>query len=77
MADAADFASDLQEQVVSRSLAQRATRSWDRETPDEDEAGNRYCLDCAEIIPPARVEAVDAARCIYCAQKRERKVVGM
>ncbi len=44
-----------------------------QEDPDEDAQGNRFCLDCAETIPPARVQAVQAVRCVHCATIREKK----
>ena len=34
--------------------------------------GNRYCLDCGDTIPRARVEAVQAVRCVNCVVVRER-----
>ncbi len=70
MADDADFVTHLQEQEMRMALAQRATTR--PELPDEDDQGNRYCLDCAEIIPPERVRVVGAVRCVHCAGKRER-----
>ncbi|WP_226819153.1 TraR/DksA C4-type zinc finger protein [Acidithiobacillus montserratensis] len=70
MADEADIASEVQEREMALRMAQRA--SLQREAPDEDDAGNRYCLNCGEIIPPARVQAVQAVRCVYCSEKRER-----
>lgn len=42
------------------------------EAPDEDNKGNRYCLDCGDTIPRARVEAVQAVRCVNCVVVRER-----
>ncbi|MBU2723884.1 TraR/DksA C4-type zinc finger protein [Acidithiobacillus ferridurans] len=35
------------------------------------EGSRRYCLDCAEIIPPERVRLVDAVRCVHCASSLE------
>ena len=70
MADEADVANRMQESEMRLAMAQRATAR--REVPDEDEDGNRYCLDCGEAIPQKRVQAVDAVRCVYCAEKRER-----
>jgi DnaK suppressor protein len=43
------------------------------EMADEDDKGNRYCLDCGELIPPARVESVNAVRCTECAGTREKE----
>lgn len=42
------------------------------EAPDEDDEGNRHCLDCGDTIPRARVEAVQAMRCVGCAGIKER-----
>ena len=47
-------------------------RSGLMEPPDEDDQGNRYCLDCGEAIPQARVDAVQAVRCVGCAEVKER-----
>lgn len=41
------------------------------EAPDEDDKGNRYCLDCGELIPPERVQSVNAVRCVACTTQRE------
>ncbi len=69
--DEADMAAEAEE--MERSLAlQRLRVSSGFEDPDEDERGNRYCLDCGEMIPPARVLAVQAVRCVECASRRER-----
>lgn len=71
MADEADIATEQSELEMAIFQAQRAsTRS---EQPDEDDAGNRYCLDCGDEIPAERVAAVQAVRCVYCAEIRERK----
>ncbi len=70
MADDADFAARLQEQEMRMALAQRSTTR--PELPDEDGQGNRYCLDCADIIPRERVRIVGAVRCVHCAGKREQ-----
>ncbi|WP_312283551.1 TraR/DksA C4-type zinc finger protein [Candidatus Igneacidithiobacillus taiwanensis] len=70
MADDVDITTQQQEQEMRMALAQRASTRM--EDPDEDEEGNRYCLDCADIIPPERVQAVGAVRCVHCAGKRER-----
>jgi len=70
MADEADIAAKQLEEEMRMTLAQRA--SIRMEDPDEDEQGNRYCLDCGDIIPPERVRAVAAVRCVHCATKLER-----
>lgn len=68
--DVADVASEYEQRDRDLALAKR--RSEPVEDPDEDDAGNRYCLDCGEIIPKARVEAVQAVRCVGCAGAKER-----
>jgi len=70
MADEIDLLTVRQEKEMELLMAERA--SAPQEDPDEDERGNRYCLDCAEIIPAERVAAVRAVRCVSCATKRER-----
>ncbi len=69
--DEADVAAALEEQQRESALAQLRA-SAPGEDPDEDEEGNRYCLDCGDTIPEARVRAVNAVRCVYCASVRER-----
>jgi hypothetical protein len=49
MADDADIATERSEQEMALFRAQRASTRF--ELPDEDDAGNRYCLDCGETIP--------------------------
>ncbi|MBN6741784.1 TraR/DksA C4-type zinc finger protein [Acidithiobacillus sp. MC6.1] len=72
-ADPLDQASKRELQQIKSVLeAQRAAWAC-REAPDEDDAGTRYCLDCAEPIDPKRVAAVDAVRCVACATARERQ----
>lgn len=69
--DDAEIASQLEEAGRSAAIA-RALAACPQEEPDEDGQGNRYCLDCAEIIPSARVQAVRAVRCVDCTRKKER-----
>lgn len=68
--DEADIVAEFEQR--DRDAALSRMQAVPQEPPDEDAEGNRYCLDCAEIIPPKRVEAVNAVRCVYCAQLRER-----
>ncbi len=68
--DDADIAAELERREREASIARILSVSI--EEADEDEQGNRYCLDCADLIPPARVQAVGAVRCVDCAQARER-----
>ncbi len=75
VSDPNDLASDLEEAQRQQAIA--LARMAPAEEPDEDDA-HRYCLDCGEIIPPARVAAVQAVRCVSCAQRRElRKKQGL
>lgn len=65
--DPSDLASSIEEQQRAAALAAARSRSISTEAPDEDDQGNRYCLDCGETIPPARIAAVGAVRCVDCA----------
>ncbi len=67
--DEADVAAEFEQRERDAALARM--RAAPAEEPDEDENG-RYCLDCGDVIPLARVEAVQAVRCIHCASLRER-----
>ena len=68
--DIADVAAEYEQR--DREIALANMRSGLTEPPDEDDQGNRYCLDCGEGIPQARVEAVQAVRCVGCAEVKER-----
>jgi DnaK suppressor protein len=68
--DIADVAAEYEQRERDLALARR--RATPMEEPDEDSNGNRYCLDCGEIIPEARVAAVMAVRCVDCAGHREK-----
>lgn len=70
MADIFEAASDLEQLERDNIINQHRFRTT--ETPDEVD-GIRYCLDCGEVIPEARVIAINAVRCVYCAGMRERK----
>jgi RNA polymerase-binding transcription factor DksA len=61
--DEADFASEMEERE-RRCAIQRLRAASGLEEPDEDAQGNRYCLDCGEKIPAARVLAAQALRCV-------------
>lgn len=68
--DISDIAAEYEQRDRDMALARR--RAVPMEEPDEDGNGNRYCLDCGEIIPKARVAAVMAVRCVDCAGHREK-----
>jgi DnaK suppressor protein len=72
LADPSDVASRNEMMETREALRRQVANQTPSEAPDEDEQGNRYCLDCAEVIPPARVKAVAAVRCVHCAGNRER-----
>ena len=72
IADELDVAALRAEAEVQSRLAAHRQAMIPTEAPDECAQGNRYCLDCAEVIPPARVQAVAAVRCVHCANLRER-----
>lgn len=69
MSDPLEEASALEQ--LERESILAAHRNRTQETPDEED-GHRYCLDCGDEIPPARIEAVNAVRCIVCAGHREK-----
>ncbi|MDD3759767.1 MAG: TraR/DksA C4-type zinc finger protein [Acidithiobacillus sp.] len=69
--DEADVAAHYEEAERHAAL-QRMLFSQQQEQPDEDAHG-RYCLDCAETIPPERVQAINAVRCVECARRREKR----
>lgn len=71
MTDNLDVASDREEKA--REIAIENHKRRIKEQPDEDSDGNRFCLDCAEQIPPPRVALIDAVRCIDCAQIIEQR----
>lgn len=57
------------ERALGNQLAKRRT-----ETPDQDAAGNRFCLSCGEQIASERLEAApDAVRCVPCQSWCERE----
>lgn len=68
--DFLDRASDQEEYFRNASIKRATTKPT--EQPDEDEYG-RYCLDCGIDIPQARIDAVNAVRCVRCQTKREVK----
>jgi phage/conjugal plasmid C-4 type zinc finger TraR family protein len=68
--DMADIAAEYEQRDRDLALARR--RAAPIEEPDEDSNVNRYCLDCGDIIPKARVAAVMAVRCVDCASHREK-----
>ena len=75
MPDEFEKAMDIEEHNLALRLAEAARAARERltpsEPPDEDEDGNRACLDCGEWIPRARVESVNAVRCVACTARRE------
>ncbi|MHB8408405.1 MAG: TraR/DksA C4-type zinc finger protein [Acidiferrobacterales bacterium] len=76
MPDLIDDASELEEIARVSALHRARTRLQTSEIPDEDDAGNRFCLDCGEAIPRARVNLVGAVRCVDCAKDLERAARG-
>ena len=72
LSDVSDIATRNEQANIAMRLEERRLAMLHQEAPDEDASGNRYCLDCADDIPPARVQAVNAVRCVVCAEKRER-----
>lgn len=67
--DLFDEAQKQEQRFRERAIKQQQQRT--QEKPDEDEHG-RYCLDCADVIPLARIKALpNAVRCISCQQLKE------
>lgn len=58
--DIADVAAVYEER--DRNIALANMRQGPVETPDEDNKGNRYCLDCGDTIPKP-----GSRRCRLCA----------
>lgn len=67
-----DYADDAQraEERHRETALERQARA-PAEAPEIDEEGNRRCLDCDVIIPPKRVELINAVRCVHCQSRRE------
>ena len=72
LSDVSDIATRNEQANIAMRLEERRLAMLHQEAPDEDANGHRFCLDCADDIPPARVQAVNAVRCVVCAEKRER-----
>ena len=72
LTDVADIGAKNTEEHLAEALARQREALMPQEEPDEDAEGHRYCLDCAERIPPERILTVQAVRCVTCATKRER-----
>ncbi|KLI66953.1 conjugal transfer protein TraR [Vibrio vulnificus CladeA-yb158] len=71
MVDVFDKAQELDQLFRDRALASHK-KSRSHEKPDEDEFGNRYCLTCGIVIPPARIKAIpDACHCVSCQSRKE------
>ncbi len=74
-ADPMDQASATEALFLRQALAERERQKWatPQETPDEDAEGNRYCLDCGDVIPAQRVSIMpNAVRCVACLSIKER-----
>lgn len=72
LSDVSDIATRNEQADIAMRLEERRLAVLNQEAPDEDAKGNRFCLNCADDIPPERVQAVNAVRCVVCAGKRER-----
>ena len=77
MPDSFDQAMDIEERNHERNLAAAARTAREKlapaEKPDEDDKGNRFCLDCGARIPRKRVASVNAVRCVACVQRAEKE----
>ncbi|MBE3653481.1 TraR/DksA C4-type zinc finger protein [Vibrio navarrensis] len=71
MTEQIDQAQELEQLFRDRALASHK-KSIRHEKPDEDQFGNRYCLTCGVLIPPARVKAIPhACHCVSCQSRKE------
>lgn len=65
--DLADITQQRDEQAYQRFLAQRESTQVATST-------ERFCVDCGELIPLKRVQAVPhCCRCVHCQTKAERR----
>lgn len=72
--DVFDQATQVEELHRNQALAAHRARQAPREAPDEDDEGNRYCLDCGDEIPRNRILAAPhAVRCVKCESRRENR----
>lgn len=74
-ADQMDQASATEALFLRQALAERERQKWavPQEAPDEDAEGNRYCLDCGDVIPVQRIHIMpNAVRCVACLSVKER-----
>lgn len=66
MTDLFDRAQKQEQENRDRALGNQLARRR-IETPDQDAAGNRFCLSCGEqIASDRRAAAPDAVRCVPC-----------
>jgi len=71
MTDLFDRAQQQEQENRDRDLANQLARRR-IETPDQDAAGNRFCLSCGEQIASERLTAApDAVRCVPCQSWKE------
>lgn len=71
VADPVDIAGEREQQDRDNATANHLNRR--QEAPDQDESGNRFCLDCGDQINPQRVASINAVRCVDCAGLREKQ----
>lgn len=70
MTDQFDRAQELETLFRNAAISNRPIQA--EEKPDEDEDGNRYCLNCGSVVPPKRIEALpNAVRCVSCQSRKE------
>ncbi|MEH8118448.1 TraR/DksA C4-type zinc finger protein [Aeromonas allosaccharophila] len=71
MTDLFDRAQQQEQEFRERAIAQ--ARRHQQEQPDQDEHGNRFCLNCGEQIASERLQAEPAAvRCVPCQSRNEK-----
>ncbi|BCV65101.1 MULTISPECIES: TraR/DksA C4-type zinc finger protein [Shewanella] len=70
MTELVDQAQDAEQKFREQAIARQLSR--DVETPDIDEDGNRWCLDCGDQIAAERLAVNNSAvRCVPCQAARE------
>ncbi|EOA9033308.1 TraR/DksA C4-type zinc finger protein [Vibrio harveyi] len=72
MSDMVDRAQLEEIEFREIAIAHHVTRP--QEQPDDDELGNRHCLNCGDLVPQERIAAYPAAvYCVSCQSRKEPK----
>lgn len=67
--DPADEATAVEQLTTRLALASHANRY--QEPAEYNDSGARICIDCEIVIPQARVDSVNAVRCVACQEVEE------